>query len=153
MSQCNKLTGLTAVHSAQIHSKPRHPAVDTCRTLAAVEMRQNRSCSLSSSLTFQTFHLLCCHDRAVLSACQKASESDDEKLKILFLIEALKLRPFALRDDLGLERHALAHQTVVDKLVLGQVAVFATDLPRKRRFVEDESRFASGLENLLAASP
>ncbi|KAK3840329.1 MAG: hypothetical protein JOS17DRAFT_16065 [Linnemannia elongata] len=93
------------------------------------------------------------HDRAILSACQKASESDDEKLKILFLIEALKLRPFALRDELGLERHALAHQTVVDKLVLGQVAVVATDLPRKRRFVEDESRFASGLENLLAASP
>ncbi|KAF9569192.1 hypothetical protein EC968_002663 [Mortierella alpina] len=69
------------------------------------------------------------HDLAILSACGMLSESDEEKCKVLYIVEALKLRPFAIRSELGLERFALAHKSVLDKLVLGEVAVTATDIP------------------------
>ncbi|CAO3565325.1 unnamed protein product [Mortierella alpina] len=94
------------------------------------------------------------HDVAVLSACNLLDESDEEKCKTLFIVDALKLRPFALQSDLGVEQYALAHKSILDKLVIGEVAVAATDIPRKRRCVEDVvTSVAPGLENLLGVSP
>ncbi|KAG0009927.1 hypothetical protein BGZ82_003769, partial [Podila clonocystis] len=100
------------------------------------------------------------HDLAVFSACHTESESAEEKCKTLYIVEALKLRPFSLCDQLGIERYALAHTTVVDRLARGQATVCATNLaPRKRRLEEDivcttcSPNVPPGLEQVLAISP
>lgn len=100
------------------------------------------------------------HDFAVLAACHKENNSSEEKNKTVFIIEALKLKPFALQDQFGLDRYALAHTTVIDKLSIGQVSVCATNIPQKKRRLEDCkscnacSPIASpGLEHLIAVSP
>lgn len=97
---------------------------------------------------------------AVFSACHMESESAEEKCKTLYIIEALKLRPFSLHDQLGLEQFALAHMTVVDRLAHRQITVCATNLPpRKRRLEEDKvcntcsPNVPPGLKQLLALSP
>ncbi|KAG0324180.1 hypothetical protein BGZ99_002143 [Dissophora globulifera] len=100
------------------------------------------------------------HDFAVISACHIVGDSAEERIKTLFIVDALKLRPFTLLDQLGFERFALAHMTVVDKLSIGQVAIHTTDLPQKKRKLEQgkdcptcSPSTAPGLEQLLALSP
>ncbi|KAF9958060.1 hypothetical protein BGZ72_000925 [Mortierella alpina] len=127
---------------------------DPDQVLPAITVPDVPKIPASSLSTAETIPSVRDHDLAVLSACNQLSESDEEKCKTLFIVDALKLRPFAIRSDLGLEQYALAHKTVLDKLVLGEVAVSATDIPRKRRCVEvPVTTVAPGLENLLSASP
>ncbi|KAF9948276.1 hypothetical protein BGZ70_002278 [Mortierella alpina] len=99
------------------------------------------------------------HDLAVIAACNQQDQTVDEKRKTLFIVEALALRPFLLRDVHGIERPALALAGVVDKLAEQEVTVCLTDLPRQSRNVKDEPcsacapTVAPGFEQLLAISP
>ncbi|KAG0247272.1 hypothetical protein BG011_001758 [Mortierella polycephala] len=99
------------------------------------------------------------YDSAILSACHKENQSSEEKRKAISIIEALKLKPFVLKDQFGVEQYALAHATVVDRLAIGQVCVCATNIPQKKRRLEDKApstyspNASSGLEQLMAISP
>ncbi|KAF9577262.1 hypothetical protein BGW38_007650, partial [Lunasporangiospora selenospora] len=93
------------------------------------------------------------YELGVLSACNKVTDSDDEKCKALFIVDALGLKPFLLQDELGMDCFALSHRTMVNKLALGKVAVSATNLPRKRRLVEEVPQSIPGLESLLGITP
>ncbi|KAK3830570.1 MAG: hypothetical protein JOS17DRAFT_746772 [Linnemannia elongata] len=99
---------------------------------------------------------------AVLYSCQHHATSHVEQQRTLDIIDALGLKPFALKDALGVEQNALAHASVIAKLSAGQVSVCPTTPHiRKRRYDEDEAALiclcspvpTPGLEHILSVSP
>ncbi|KAK3834550.1 MAG: hypothetical protein J3R72DRAFT_452106 [Linnemannia gamsii] len=99
---------------------------------------------------------------AVLYSCQQHAASQAEQQRTLDIVDALGLKPFALRDSLEVEQNALAHASVIAKLSAGQVSVYpTTSQTRKRRHEEDEAALTCscspvptpGLEHVLSVSP
>jgi len=78
------------------------------------------------------------HDNAALYACQQTHCSESDKIKTLYILESMRLSPFALTDTLGNEQNALAHPDIVKKLSPGQLHLSAaTPNPKKRKLAAD----------------
>ncbi|KAG0254873.1 hypothetical protein BG011_005467, partial [Mortierella polycephala] len=99
------------------------------------------------------------YDEAVLTACQCLHASDEEKTKALLILRHFQLKPFTIKDNLGMEQCALTHSTALEKLSVGpsNVSVVAAE-PKRRKFSSNVCRncsptLAPGLENLMASSP
>ncbi|KAG0304347.1 hypothetical protein BGZ98_005627 [Dissophora globulifera] len=99
-------------------------------------------------------------DDTVLAACHQVHQDDRrETEKTLYIVECLGLSPIILQDYLGIEQCALAHNTIVKRLSLGQAHVTAV-LPatKKRKLDSDLCRRCSpitpsGMDSLMAVSP
>ncbi|KAI8595384.1 hypothetical protein EDD21DRAFT_43810 [Dissophora ornata] len=97
---------------------------------------------------------------AVLYSCNQTHTSDAEKRRTLDIVDALELRPFAMKDPDGAEQNGLAHISVVAKLSAGQGQVTPNmPLPQKRKYADFDScptcttTQVPGLEYVLSTSP
>ncbi|CAO3566087.1 unnamed protein product [Mortierella alpina] len=100
------------------------------------------------------------HEDAVLYSCQQGLASEAEKKRILCIVQALDLEPFAITDGHGAEQNALAHPSVIKRLSFGQVSINPTlSVPRKRKLDDAEACWrcspipSAGLEHLMSVSP
>ncbi|KAF9543484.1 hypothetical protein EC957_000845 [Mortierella hygrophila] len=99
------------------------------------------------------------YNDAVLYSCNQTHVSDAEKQRTLSIVDALGLRPFAMKDPDVAEQNGLAHISVIAKLSTGQGQV-ALNMPpsKKRKYVHHDScpsctpTQAPGLEYVLSAS-
>ncbi|KAI7818285.1 hypothetical protein BC939DRAFT_387438, partial [Gamsiella multidivaricata] len=100
------------------------------------------------------------YNDAVLCSCNQTHVSDAEKQRILGIVDALELRPFAMKDSDGAEQNGLAHISVIVKLSAGQGQVVPNmPPPKKRKHAHHDTcpictpTQAPGLENVLSTSP
>ncbi|KAH7044401.1 hypothetical protein BKA57DRAFT_469559 [Linnemannia elongata] len=100
------------------------------------------------------------YNDAILYSCNQTYVSDAEKQRTLAIVDALGLRPFAIKDSDGAEQNGLAHTSVVAKLSTGQSQVAPNiPSPKKRKYTRDDTcpnctpTQAPGLEYVLSASP
>ncbi|KAI9305133.1 hypothetical protein BJ944DRAFT_201527 [Cunninghamella echinulata] len=95
---------------------------------------------------------------ASLYACQQSFTDKDNKEKILFILDTLKLKPFGIKDNNGLEQNALAHQNIIEMLINNDT--FFPILPAKRKYGSEDSVCQNcnippvpGLKKILSISP
>ncbi|KAG0300677.1 hypothetical protein BGZ98_008981, partial [Dissophora globulifera] len=72
------------------------------------------------------------YNDAVLYSCNQTHVSDAEKQRTLAIVNALELRPFAIKDADGAEQNGLAHASIIAKLSAGQGQV-ATNMPLQKK--------------------
>ncbi|KAG0282240.1 hypothetical protein BGZ96_000713 [Linnemannia gamsii] len=100
------------------------------------------------------------YNDAVLYSCNQTHVSDAEKQRTLGIVDALELRPFAIKDPHGAEQNGLAHISVIAKLSAGEGKV-ASNMPppKKRKHAHHDAcpictpTPAPGLEYVLSTSP
>ncbi|ORX58055.1 hypothetical protein DM01DRAFT_311209 [Hesseltinella vesiculosa] len=96
-------------------------------------------------------------DQAILYACQHSHSGEKESKRLLKLVDALDLVPFAF--DNSDEENALANPVIVQKLSLKCSSSIRPILPTKRTADKMEEALASasaatpGLTTLLPSSP
>ncbi|KAG0254088.1 hypothetical protein BGZ95_006138, partial [Linnemannia exigua] len=73
------------------------------------------------------------YNDAVLYSCNQTHVSDTEKQRTLGIIDALELRPFAMKDPHGAEQNGLAHISVIAKLSAGEGKVAPNMASMQRR--------------------
>ncbi|KAG0322436.1 hypothetical protein BGZ99_003347 [Dissophora globulifera] len=99
------------------------------------------------------------HDFAVLNALQQVHKSEEEKQKLLLMMEAFDLAPFALKDSSGIEFNALTHPANLANVSTSDSERHrVAHIPRKRRLLDSGSRQCSpaavpGLESLMPITP
>ncbi|KAG1039493.1 hypothetical protein G6F43_012492 [Rhizopus delemar] len=77
-------------------------------------------------------------DDAIIYACQDQDSDKEDKVKSLHILDNMHLRPFAVIDNEGVEHNALAHETVIRRLVSKHDTIHPI-LPLKRPFGDVES--------------
>ncbi|KAG1539647.1 hypothetical protein G6F49_012327 [Rhizopus delemar] len=77
-------------------------------------------------------------DDAIIYACQDQDSDKEDKVKSLHILDNMHLRPFAVIDNEGVEHNALAHETVIRRLVSKHGTIHPI-LPLKRPFGDVES--------------
>ncbi|KAG0737105.1 hypothetical protein G6F62_010410 [Rhizopus arrhizus] len=76
------------------------------------------------------------YNEAITHACQQKGAEND-KNKTMFIVDTLSLKPFAILDNHGNEENALAHDTIVNKLVTKHDSI--KSIPTMKRPYEDDS--------------
>ncbi|KAG2226976.1 hypothetical protein INT45_006383 [Circinella minor] len=98
------------------------------------------------------------YNEAAISACHKEGSTQYDKNNTSYILQNLSLHPFSVVDNEGNEENALAHSTVINKLVSKHNAIRA--ITPLKRLCEDSLMCIScspsintDLKNLFAASP
>ncbi|CEJ00250.1 hypothetical protein RMCBS344292_14311 [Rhizopus microsporus] len=76
------------------------------------------------------------YNEAITYACQQKGTEND-KNKTMFIVDTLSLKPFAILDNHGNEENALAHDTIVNKLVTKHDSI--KSIPTMKRPYKDDS--------------
>ncbi|CAO3697231.1 unnamed protein product [Rhizopus microsporus] len=76
------------------------------------------------------------YNETITHACQQKGTEND-KNKTMFIVDTLSLKPFAILDNHGNEESALAHDTIVNKLVTKDDSI--KSIPTMKRPYEDDS--------------
>lgn len=99
------------------------------------------------------------YNEAINHACQQ-NGTENDKNKTMFIVDTLSLKPFTILDNHGHEENALAHDTIVNRLVTKHN--FIKSIPTMKRPYEDDnaalcincsSQMHADLSNLLDTSP
>ncbi|KAF9925600.1 hypothetical protein FBU30_004653 [Linnemannia zychae] len=100
------------------------------------------------------------YNDAVLYSCNQTHVSDSEKQRTLGIVDALELRPFAIKDFLGAEQNGLAHISVITRLSAGEGQVAPNMPPPKKMKLAHHDACpictpapTYGLEYVLSTSP
>ncbi|KAG2189523.1 hypothetical protein INT46_008456, partial [Mucor plumbeus] len=78
------------------------------------------------------------HDEALLHACQRASDSEENKHLAKYALTSLKLEPFSIINEHGEEENALAHVNVITKASKSKSSSIIPIIPMKRSANEME---------------
>ncbi|KAI7902945.1 uncharacterized protein BX663DRAFT_542965 [Cokeromyces recurvatus] len=78
------------------------------------------------------------HDEALLHACQRASDSEENKNLARYALKSLKLEPFSIINEDGEEENALAHVNVITKASQSKSSSIIPITPMKRSANEME---------------
>lgn len=87
------------------------------------------------------------YNEAITYVCQQSGTENDKK-KTMFMVDTLSLKPFAILDKNGNEENALAHKTIVNKLLTNYD--FIKSIPTMKRPYEDDSDTSSLCINCLS---
>lgn len=101
------------------------------------------------------------YEDAALHACQQSDDTSKEKLKTMYILEAMNLSPFSIVNENGMEQTALAHPSVIEKSISEHSRI--ESIPSKRTFDDMHSqefpcsncsfKNPRPLQSVLATSP